>query len=741
MTKNKKRKKLLLRGFAILLLLSSLLLVQVQGSEQFFSGAAEDYYNELLAAGFPASYAQRLTELHLLHPTWSFTPLMISQINEQYTWQYVLMKENEEPDTNLIYDAPSYQSYRHPTNDQLYDSGYYQVSDEGLAYFMDPRNFLNETDIFQFFDLSHTDASIDAVRAVLHGTFMEDRMLDNGSSYADYIYHLGEELGVNPVYLAVKIRQEMGVHGTSPTISGTCGSLLASYYRDNVQESESGSMVLTPSEGYTEQELLALDGYYNYFNISAFGNGTFAIYYRAMQAAIKGTEAMTEEWGGSPSWDTHWKSIYGGAYVVKTRYVDAYKPTVYLQKFNVDGRASDNFWGQYAQNVVSAISESRTLYQAFAANGALDEKCSFLIPVYEGMPTSPSPDPAEKKCAATVPATEKYDYSILLDTPTHLYNKNQPIYTNIEMPIGTEFHFAGSLSHSYGLSGLEYSWDGGDWIALPPGDSFDFTLYADLSEVGEHILLLRGTAAFDNSNSARKNSYNVLYAVFYVQVTPPPTVYLTVNVAGESNEYPFYAGTEIELPSCPTEGFAGWVGEDGSLLPADASLILREDQSYDALFLDLAYLEGAAISTTSQTHLRFGAVMSDDSLQRIAALPAGSVEYCASVYRDIQPLSSADVSIRPLTATDGRAMHHLYADTETLTKDEIPIPYAIHFFLRLNYTDGSNANFYASGSPSLRSAKDVAQMALADPYHTYSDDVRRQLLSLVSTDTTTGKGL
>lgn len=727
-----KKRKILLRLAALVLLLSSLLLVPVQGSEQFFSGAAEEYYQELLAAGFPDAYAKELTELHLLHPTWSFTPLLISETNEKYTWQYVLMKENEEPDNNLIGASDSYRPYRHPTNTDKFDSGSYQVSDEALAYFMDPRNFLNETDIFQFFDLSGTSASIDAVRAVLLGTFMEDETLENGKTYADYIYETGLALGVNPVYLAVKIRQEMGVKGSSPVISGSCGTLLASYYRDNVQVSESGTSVLTPSEGYTEEELLSLDGYYNYFNISASGNGTFTIYYKAMNAAVRGTAAMTEAWGGSPSWDTRWKAIYGGAYVVKTRYVDAYKPTVYLQKFNVDGRASDNFWGQYAQTVTASLSESRTLYQAFAANGALDGECEFLIPVFEGMPSSPSADPAKGNCSSTAPATSKYDFSITLETPASFYEKNEPIYTNVEMPIGTEFHFAGKVTHSYGLAGLEYSWDGGEWIPLSPEESFDFSLYADLSEVGEHILLLRGRAAFDVADSTKKNSYNVLFAVFYVQVTPPPTVYLTVNVGKDSNAYPFYAGTEIELPSCDENGFAGWVGSDGSFLPADAQLIIREDLGFDALFLDLSYLNGAAVSTTSDTHLRFSAVMSHESQERISALPAGAVDLYATIYRDTERISTVSARTLPLTATDGREMLRLFADTERLTDAELSTPYAMHFFLRLNYTDGTHASLYATGMPSLRSAVDVAQMALEDPYVTYSDEVLRQLHSIVS---------
>ena len=86
---------------------------------------------------------------------------------------------------NIISSSEAYAAYRHPTNTELYDSSYYQVSAEGLSYFMDPRNFLNETDVFQFFDLSAAEeVSIAAVESVLAGTFMEEAMLENGKNFS-----------------------------------------------------------------------------------------------------------------------------------------------------------------------------------------------------------------------------------------------------------------------------------------------------------------------------------------------------------------------------------------------------------------------------------------------------------------------------------------------------------------------------------------------------------------------------
>jgi beta-N-acetylglucosaminidase len=515
---NKKTRRIL-HLLVIALLLPTLLLVPVNSSEQFFSGDAKAYYDQLVEDGFPATYAAALTELHLLHPQWSFAPLLITEGNADYTWQYVLEKETEDPSNNLVYASNTYRDYRHPLYTEQYDTGHYPVSKAGLAYFMDPRNFLNEADVFQFLDLSDTAASPDAVKAVLQGTFMEDAQLDNGILYADYIYDLGNELGVNPIYLAVKIRQEMGVRGTSPVISGTCGTLLADYYRNNVQVSDSGTNVLTPSTGYTEAELLELDGYYNYFNISASGNGTFTIYYKAMQAARKGTPSMAAEWGGSPSWDTRWKAIYGGAYVVKDKYVDAYQSTVYLQKFNVDGRSGRNFWGQYMQNVAGALIEARSLYQSIASVGALDAPATFLIPVYRDMPHHASSDPAGGECSYLRSTDQKYGYGIALRNPISAQSDDTPLYRTVTVVKGETVKINGLLSHNYGVRSVEYSLDGGAWVRVDSdAGRFDFEISSAFLQSESHILIIRGIADFDADNAEKKSNSHFLGAVLYLNV-------------------------------------------------------------------------------------------------------------------------------------------------------------------------------------------------------------------------------
>lgn len=398
---------------AFSLLCSALLLPAAATQEQEQVNA---YTQGLIDKGFPASYAEALTELHYLHPTWEFEPLLITDMKEQYTWDYVLAQETDNPKRNLIGKDSKLSAYRHATNTELYDSGWYAASYEAVSYFMDPENFLNEKDIFMFQNLMYSDAiGAEVVESALAGTFMANATLYDDVTYASYLVDVGKALNVDPLHLAARLRQEQGVSGNSPLIKGACGDKLWYYYNNQIQ-TEDGKQILAPASGYTEDALTAYNGLYNYFNIGAAGTGYFAIYLGAMKEAQKGTPEMAEEWGGSGAWDTPAKAIYGGAYKLTSKYVGDYQNTVYLQKFNVDPRSSRNFWGQYMQNVGAAVSEARTVFNSLYAMDCLELPHHFLIPVYEGKPEL-SPDPANGSCDTYAPADTMIDFEISLFSP------------------------------------------------------------------------------------------------------------------------------------------------------------------------------------------------------------------------------------------------------------------------------------------------------------------------------------
>lgn len=709
-------------------ILASHMVIPASGNSRYFSGKAEEYYQDLMKQGFPSDYAVALTELHLLHPNWSFVPLQISEHNSKYTWDYVIDQEYSDPESNLIYSSYSYAAYHHPLNKELFDAGYYQVSKQTLEYFMDPRNFLNETDVFQFYSLSGVpENSAESVESILLGTFMENERLENGKTYAEYFVELGDKLNVNPIFLATKVRQEQGINGTSPLISGKCGSKLWDFYDHKTQISESGNSVLAPSSGYTKSELLALDGLYNYFNVKAMGNGLFEIYYNAMTYAQKGTPDMASAWGGSGAWNTRWKALYGGTYFLKNSYIGRYQDTVYLQKFNVDGRATNNFSHQYMASVFGAMSEARMLYQSFSTLNMLDAPAKFVIPVYEGMPSNPCADPANGTCTLTQQATYKYSYQGELSHPIEKKVSDGAIYLETEVYSRDSISLVGTLTHSYKLKNLEYSWDNGNWNGFSNGKNFNLSLPCHFSENTSHILTIRGTATYQTSTGATVHT-KFLYAVIYVNVLPRPQVTFQYEVDGKTEEQKYEVGTQIKLPKANSDGFVGWIDQDGSLLPPGADVEVVSESSYSALCVDFEHLEGASlVNSANAPKLGFSAVISRDSLTKLNRLPQNTYYFSTKMCENGDLLAWKFPRETDINDANGKKWVQLDVSSDALEEDQYINSFSSEFFVNIRYSNGTLHSFAASKAPSLRSAKAVALSALADPDVNYSES----LLSLL----------
>ena len=427
-------------------LLAALMFVSCIGTVSV-SAADQEYINSLIEKGFPEDYAKKLELLHRKHPTWTFEPLKVTELSGgKYTWEYVLYQETDaSPSRNLVYNSDTYKKWRHLSNQQ-FDSGWWRASTETVSYFLDPRNFLTNDQIFQFYDLKWNDSiPQSAVEAVTRGTFMENKMLDgkySDKTYAEYFYEVGKELGANPVYLAARVRAEQGTAGTSPLINGNVGDKLWYYYSNGVTgKDEAGHIINAPTSGYTQEQLLSYNGYYNYFNIGSAGTGYFNIYKNGIDEAKKGTAVMKDAWDGDASWNMHWKSIYGGAYAATDKYINDYQNTPYLQKFNVDPRSKRNFWGQYMQSITGAQGMATQSYNSYNDNGLLELPFEFLIPVYEGMPEKPCPHPD------TLPTPT--DYARLTNSCVDTSG-----YT------GDTFHAAGWTGSNFAIVRLGYSIDG-----------------------------------------------------------------------------------------------------------------------------------------------------------------------------------------------------------------------------------------------------------------------------------------
>jgi beta-N-acetylglucosaminidase len=308
--------------------------------------ADTSYREELSAAGFPESYLDSLVALHETYPDWKF-----EAVETGLDWSTVIEKESKNG-VNLVpksgddsTKSTASGAYDWTTNTwTVYDgSSWVGASSDYIAYYMDPRNFLNDKDIFQFESLSYSSSQTKAgVTAILKDSFMASSVTDTDGSTLDYataFMTIGKSTGVSPYHLASRVRQEQGTAGTSALISGT----------------------------YTGYK-----GYFNYFNIGASGATATDV--------IKNGFSYAKNAG----WSSRYKSLLGGATILAKNYIAVGQDTLYFQKFNVV-YAKSLYSHQYMANVTAAYSEGRKL-----GNGYTDKQQAFVfrIPVYTGMPES-----------------------------------------------------------------------------------------------------------------------------------------------------------------------------------------------------------------------------------------------------------------------------------------------------------------------------------------------------------------
>lgn len=315
---------------------------------------AADEFEQSLSA-FPKSYRASLRELHEKHPNWTFNAFKTG-----LDWNTAVSIE-QAGGRSLFPNAYAGVFKSVENGDYDYSKGSYIQKDYGfvtanklaVAYYMDPRNFLNENGIFQFEDLSY-DESFDeaAVEFVLRGTFMyntkisyyntKGKLIKTNEKYSTVICEAGRRANINPCYLASKIRGEIG-NGTSAT---------------------SGKNETYP-------------GIYNFYNIGA-SDGAGAIE-RGLKWAKSGKTY-------SRPWTSPKKSIIGGAEFVAESYIAKGQFTAYLQKFNVNPDSAYGVYNhQYMTNVCAGAIQAYFSYDSYYSAKLLDNKFVFSIPVFNDM--------------------------------------------------------------------------------------------------------------------------------------------------------------------------------------------------------------------------------------------------------------------------------------------------------------------------------------------------------------------
>ena len=283
---------------------------------------------------FPESYKNALYDLKQNHPNWTFV-----KMNTGLDWNQTINEESKNARSLIAASSPD--SWKNG----MYDNTSWAYCSTGIIkYYIDPRNVLSEKQIFQFEQLIYNESchSIDSTQQILNGTFMNGFIPDTSKTYATAFMEIGKNNNISPTLLASRVRQEQGIEGTSPLISGN----------------------------YTGYASL-----YNYYNIGASGRTT-------EENIISGLKKSREN-----GWTTRMLSLEGGASFIANRYIARGQDTLYLQKFDVDSKFDSVFSHQYMQNIQAPSRESITTYNAYNKAGLISGKpFVFKIPVYNNMP-------------------------------------------------------------------------------------------------------------------------------------------------------------------------------------------------------------------------------------------------------------------------------------------------------------------------------------------------------------------
>lgn len=333
------------------------------------------YEKELQAAGFPSSYWDKLSALHAKYPNWTF---VANKTNLDFNT--AVSKEVSDVETNLIqvtssnmnymagYLSTASGSYNYKTNKftALDSSTWYSAHKDMVAYYMDPRNFLNESFIFYFEQLSYNSSyhTANVVEKTLGSSFLK--------SYKTNFYNAGKNNKVSPIHLATRSMLEMGDTASFLT-TGASFKYTANYYKN-----------------YSNIYNKTFSKCFNFYNIGAYSDSVSPAQNAAIYAC--GGSTLKETSYGRP-WNTADKAINGGANFLGASYINKGQDTLYFQKFNTASYTETTKYShQYMQNIQAPSTEGSDTFDGYEDIGLINSSQSFtfVIPVYNNMPEKTS---------------------------------------------------------------------------------------------------------------------------------------------------------------------------------------------------------------------------------------------------------------------------------------------------------------------------------------------------------------
>ena len=333
--KNPKKVKIIF--FALIIIILIAILISIYLKEKDKQKYVEYNGKNLSESKYPG-YKELIDELKEKHPNWTFT-LFYTKLD----WEEVISNEghsdNREYPLNLVPDSSEYpEDWKcEICGDKTYDNGTWLcASDKAIKSQMDPRNILNDEEIFQFKELNYVENACtqDGLEEITQDTFLE------GDTISQALLQAGENANLDPYFIASRLIQEQGRKGT------------------------------VMSRGYDYEGNIV----YNPFNINAIGNSQEEILQNAGKYAYE------------QGWDTLDKAIIGGIDFMKKGYIDKSQNTLYLQKFDIVNQDGSLYTNQYMQNLLAPKSEAKNMKSIYESSNTVDSNLNFIIPLYENMP-------------------------------------------------------------------------------------------------------------------------------------------------------------------------------------------------------------------------------------------------------------------------------------------------------------------------------------------------------------------
>ena len=309
-----------------------------EDSPALFASKPKYNYSEELAK-FPASYRKLLARLHKAHSKWIFVAdktgldFQTAVANEANCAKNVVTTYN----CSRMMSSPENATY---------------ANSNAVAYYMDPRNFMNEKNIFLFVDITSSGTYTNTgTEAVLSGTSLHSNRTYNRSSgtarlpdtFAKTIMKASAKYNLNSYFVASKIITETGGSLRLPATSGRNGSY------PNI---------------------------YNFYNIGAYTGAVDGLRWAASGSSYQ------------RPWKDPGRSIKGGASYIYSNYCMTGQNTEYYTKFNTSSTTPyPRYTHQYMSALYGALNESERMYKGYSAS-TLNGNYVFHIPVYNNMPST-----------------------------------------------------------------------------------------------------------------------------------------------------------------------------------------------------------------------------------------------------------------------------------------------------------------------------------------------------------------